>query len=294
MENTKHLGCNHSITIMEEKRCIIGEGPIWNSAEERLYFTNGFGNEICTYDFKTDRICVRPLPFGVSAFAFDKENRLIVSHENGVFILNEDDSLTPIYDNSKYQIKHANDMKVGPDGAIYVGTQSSRRIGISNELDGKLYRISPTAEVSILLDGLILSNGMDWSIDESKFYHTDSDTHVIKEYSFDKLTGKISFTGRELYVKGVDGFTIGYDNYLYVSCWGEGHVAVICTDTMELVEHIVLPCNIPASCGFCGPDMDILAITTACYNTDIATDTNAGFLLLRKSSTKGRKPYLFG
>lgn len=29
--------------ICTEKRCIIGEGPIWNSFEHRLYFTNGFG-----------------------------------------------------------------------------------------------------------------------------------------------------------------------------------------------------------------------------------------------------------
>ena len=182
--------------ILTNKRCIIGEGPIWNEREQKLYFTNGFGNEICTYDFKTDKLSVRSLPFGVSAFAFDINNRLIISHAGGVHILNEDDSLSSIYDNTNFEIKYANDMKVGPDGAIYDGTQSEKRKGISDKINGKLYRISPRGNVKILLDGLLLSNGMEWSIDETKFYHTDSDTQIIKEYDFDKENGTIKFSGR--------------------------------------------------------------------------------------------------
>ena len=91
--------------ILTDKRCIIGEGPIWNEREKKLYFTNGLGNEICTYGFTTHKVSARSLPFGVSAFAFDINNRLIVSHAGGVHILNEDDSLSPIYDNEKFEIK---------------------------------------------------------------------------------------------------------------------------------------------------------------------------------------------
>ena len=172
--------------ILSSTRCNIGEAPIWNTQEQKLYFTNGFGgNEICIYDFQADSVSVRSLAFGVSAFVFDKENRLIVSHVGGVHLLREDGSIMPIYDNEKYSIRYANDMKVGPDGAIYVGTQSEKRKGISDKIDGKLYRISYKGEVEILLDNLMLSNGMEWSIDETKFYHTDSDTDIIKEYNFE-------------------------------------------------------------------------------------------------------------
>ena len=280
--------------ILSEKRCVIGEGPIWNDREEKLYYTNGCGNEICTYDFKTQKVGVRSLPFGVAAFAFDMKNRFIVSHDGGVDILNEDHSLTPIYDRSKYSIAYANDMKVGPDGAIYVGTQSGKRKGVSDKVDGKLYRISPQGDVEILLDHLILSNGMEWSMDENKFYHTDSDTGMIKEYDFDKNCGKIQFTGRQVRVDGVDGFTIGNDNNLYVGCWGQEHVAVVDTKTLQIIGYIPLPCKIPTSCAFCGNDMDTLAITTANFFSDLTIDKNAGFTLLKKLSVKGRKPYLYG
>lgn len=280
------------IKIISEKRCIIGEGPIWNEKENTLYFTNGMGDEICSYNFTNDKLSVRPLPFSVSAFAFDRQNRLIVSNVNGVHFLNLDNTLSPIYDQNT-KIEYANDMKVGPDGAIYVGTQSGKRKGVSDKVDGKLYRIAPSGEVEILLDNLILSNGMEWSIDEKKFYHTDSDTRIIKEYDFDKSTGKISYTGREIYIRGVDGFTIGQDNNLYVACWGQGHIAVIDTQTLQIKEYIDTPCRIPASCGFCGKDMDVLAITTASYHADISNDKNAGFTVLLKMQTRGRLPYRF-
>ena len=280
--------------ILTDRRCIIGEGPIWNAKEQKLYFTNGFGNEICTCDFTTEKISVRAVPFGVAAFAFDVDDRLIISHAGGVHILNDSGSLLPIYDNEKYEIKYANDMKVGPDGAIYIGTQSEKRKGISDKIDGKLYRISPDGNVRVLLDGLLLSNGMDWSLDESKFYHTDSDTQIIKEYDFDKTNGAISFSGRQISVPGVDGFTIGADGRLYVGCWGGGHIAIVDTSSLTICDYINLPANIPTSCAFCGENMNVLAITTASYTADLEEDKNAGFTLLKEMKTQGRLPYLFG
>lgn len=281
--------------ILSRKRCKLGEGPIWNEKEQKLYYTNGYGaNELCIYDIKTEALNTRKLPFGAAAYAFDIENRLIVSHAGGVHILNDDDTLTPIYDNEIYKIEFANDMKVGPDGAIYVGTQSRKRKKLSDDIDGKLYRIAPNGEVSVLLDGLLLSNGMDWSVDERKFYHTDSDTQIVKEYDFDKANGAISFSGRQISVPGVDGFTIGADGLLYVGCWGGGHIAIVDTSSLTICDYINLPTNIPTSCAFCGENMNVLAITTASYTADLEEDKNAGFTLLKEMKIQGRPPYLFG
>lgn len=280
--------------ILFKKRCYIGEGPIWNKKEKRLYYTNGGGNELCIYDPEKDVLTVRPLPFSVSAYAFTKSNELIISHAGGVDILNSDDSLTPLYDKRLYDIKYCNDMKVGPDGRIYVGTQSGKRFGVSDKIDGRLYSIDKNGNVRTLLDGLILSNGMEWSLDEKRLYHTDSDTNVIREYTFDKVSGDVEYTGRNITVLGVDGFTIGSNGYLYVACWGKGHIAVIDTRSLSIVGHIKLPAHIPSSCSFFGSDMNMLAITTADYESDLSKDENAGFTLLMKADTTGRLPYLFG
>ncbi len=277
---------------IHDKRCIIGEGPIWNEKDQKLYFTNGFGNEICIYDINSDELEVRD--FGCAAFGFSKNNELIVSTENGVFILNDDNTTSSIYDINKYNLKYCNDMKTGPDGRIYVGTQSGKRKGVSDKIDGKLYSIDKSGNVRVLLDNLLLSNGLEWSMNEKRFYHTDSETGIIKEYNFDKENGEIAFTGREIRVDGVDGFTIDQNDFLYIACWGQGHIAVVDTADMQIKEYINLAAKIPASCGFAGNDMDILVITTASYGADITKDVNAGFTFVKKMIVRGRKPYLFG
>ncbi len=274
------------------KRCTIGEGPIWNVAEQKLYFVNGLQNEICKLDIKTGALEVID-DIAAAAIAFDVQNQMIVSCDAGVFHLSKEGLLSPLYDTDKYHILHGNDMKVGPDGNLYVGTQSEKRLGLSGKINGKLYRIDQNGNVQILLDGLSLSNGMDWSADECRFYHTDSDTHTIKEYDFDKDTGIITTTGREVKVQGVDGFCMDESDCIYAACWGQGHIAVVDTKTMTVIRYLETPTVIPTSCCFCEDDASSLAVTTASYTAN-STDTEAGCTFVCKLPQKGRNPYLYG
>lgn len=281
--------------IIARKRCIIGEGPIWNDFEKKLYYTHGRGNEICIYDIATGELNVRPVPFGCAAFCFDKNNKLIVSAASmGVFYLNDDNTTTPLYDVEKYNLMYSNDMKVGPDGAIYVGTLSKRKAGVGDDVDGKLWRIDKNGEVRMLLDELNTPNGMDWSMDEKRFYYVSGGGAPIKEYHFDKATGNIEYSGRCVEVPNADGMTIDNQDILYAACWGKGHIAVIDSHTMEVTDHIPVPAKAPSSCGFAGEDMNYLAVTSATFNVDIETDENAGFTFMKKMDICGRKPYLFG
>ncbi len=279
---------------ISKKRCIIGEGPIWNEFDRNLYQVNDFADEILVIDICTKEVKTRKLPFGVAAMAFSTNGEMIVSCQDGAFILNPDDSRIPLYDTEKYEIKYGNDAKVGPDGKYYIGTQSSKFSGTGEAADGKLYSIDENGEVKVLLDGLILSNGFDWSMDEKRLYHTDNMTRTIREYDFDKEKGELNFTGREIRVAGVDGFTIGQNDYLYVTRWGYGDVAVVDTADMKIIDYIKVPANAPASCCFAGENMDRLVVVTATNGEDVNIDTNAGYTFICDAKTKGRKPYLFG
>lgn len=280
--------------IIYDKNCIIGEGPIWNEEEEKLYFTNSMARELLSVDLKTMQKELRILKENVAALAFCKDGRMLVSRNDGAFILNQDDSITPIYDMEKYQILYGNDAKVGPDGCFYVGTQSEKRMGISEKVNGKLYRIAPNGRVSIVLDGLILSNGFDWSMDEKKVYHTDSDTHIIKEYDFDIRTGDFNYTGRSIQIQGVDGITIDRNDRLYAACWGQEEIAVIDTKSMNKIDTIKVPVQIPASCAFAGKELNELVIVTASYGLQSETLGANGYTFLKKMHISGRAPYLFG
>ena len=278
--------------ILTQKRCVIGEGPIWCEREKLLYFVNGIDKEICTYDPERDIFHVYPQEIGVAAIAFAKDGRMLITRRDGALFLDLSTRKTsPIYDRS-IQIKYANDAKVGPDGCFYVGTQSEFRLGLSEKIDGKLYRITPEGEVTVLLDGLILANGMDWSPDERFFYLADTGAKKVRKYEFDH--GNIQFTGHEVHLSGADGLCIDQNSDLYVACWGKSSVAVVDTESMTEKARIELPTNAPASCAFFGKEMNQLVITTATLGIDTDTDRTAGYLMIKTMNTQGRLPYLFG
>lgn len=283
------------MNLISGNRCMTGEGPIWNPFNHKLYYVNALGeNEIYILDIERGECLVQKLPFRVTAMGFAQDGRMLGSCEDGVFYLNEDHTREPLYDMSRYEILYGNDGKVGPDGRFYVGTQSKARKRVGHEVDGKLYCIDKNGMVKVLLDGLSLSNGLEWSMDEKRFYHTDSDTGLIKEYAFDKQRGEIDFTGRSIAVPGVDGFTIDENDKLYVACWGYARLAVVNTVDLKVESYIPVPAKNPASCGFAGTEMEKLVVVTSKLGVDLEIDRNAGFTYFCEVETRGRAPFLFG
>ena len=50
------------MNILFNKRCLIGEGPIWNEFNNKLYHVNGYGeDEICCIDLENGKNTVRKL-----------------------------------------------------------------------------------------------------------------------------------------------------------------------------------------------------------------------------------------
>ena len=280
--------------ILKNKRTSIGEGPIWNEKEGLLYFVSGFESEICTYDPRCDEVRVYPQEVNVAAIAFAADGRMLVTRADGAFFLDcKSGACQPLYDES-IKILHCNDAKVGPDGCFYVGTQSERWRRVSDKADGRLYRITPSGEVSVVIDGLILANGMDWSVGGERFYIADTGLSKVLEYEYDLQSGAMRPTGRELPAAGADGLTVNQNDELLVALWGKGEIAVVDTHSMTVKKRIATPARIPASCAFFGEDMKELAITTATYHVDIEKDANAGFICVEAMETPGRLPYLFG
>jgi hypothetical protein len=156
------------------------------------------------------------------------------------------------------------------------------------------YELKDKCDMMCFSQAEILSNGMDWSTDGKLFYHTDSDTGILKEYDFDITTGSISYTGRSVKVPHLDGMTFSDSGLIYVACWGTGHVAVVDSSVMEIVKYIDVPVPIPTSCGFFGKSMDMLAVTTANYNDTAKANPESGYTFFIKTDTHGKPPYLFG
>ena len=101
------------------------------------------------------------------------------------------------------------------------------------------------------------------------------------------------FTGRQIEIPGVDGFTVDRENCLLVSS-GLGKILRINTADFTCVDEYEVNAKYTASCGFCGENMDILAVVTSRYRLDVEKNPGAGLTYVRKMEVPGRKPYLFG
>jgi sugar lactone lactonase YvrE len=55
--------------------------------------------------------------------------------------------------------------------------------------DGARYRLDPDLSVVVVLDGVTISNGVDWSPDGSRAYYTDTETYRIDVFDYDAAAG---------------------------------------------------------------------------------------------------------
>ena len=81
-----------------------------------------------------------------------------------------------------------------PDGRFYCGSMAyDKRPGA-----GALYRLDPDRSVRVVLDGVTISNGLDWSPDGTLAYYNDTDTFRVDVFDYDRdagLTRRRPFVG---------------------------------------------------------------------------------------------------
>lgn len=104
---------------------------------------------------------------------------------------------------------------------------------------GKLYLLKQNpkdeqkVDFEIKVEGVDISNGLEWSLDGKKMYYIDSLTLKIDSFDFDIETGNISnrrtvFDLKENEIKGFpDGMTICDKGHLWVACFGGSQVILL-------------------------------------------------------------------
>jgi sugar lactone lactonase YvrE len=155
-----------------------------------------------------------------------------------------------------------NDGACDPQGRFWAGALANdHRVG-----GGALYRLDRQGRIELMLDGLTIANGLDWSPDGGVMYLIDSGTRVIQAFTFDAEQGAIS-DGRVLVtvakeVGAPDGMTVDAAGDLWVAIYGGGRVQRYSPDG-ELRQELRVPAMQSTSCAFAGPGLRRLYITTA-------------------------------
>lgn len=267
--------------IITDALCIIGEGPVYDEVNKKLYMTDINGKRFRTIDWATLKVEDRVMPEQVGFIFLGDKGQVYCGAETGIYEITGD-MFKKI--NNPFNLKglRFNDGKVGPDGFVYGGT-------ITRDFTGAFYCMDSNGNVTELFDKVGNSNGLDWDENKNTFYYTDTykrTTDCFDFYGNGKIENRRVLT--EHNEGSPDGMTIDENGNLWLALWGSGKIVCIDTEKGKKIEEILLPVSQPSCCTFGGENFDTLIITSASHNIVLKDEPLAGAVLAVKPGVKGK------
>jgi sugar lactone lactonase YvrE len=251
------------IEVFSEDRNALGEGPLWDVEEQRLYWIDSYGPAVYSCDIKGNDRKRWALPEPVGSLALRAKGGAVVSLRNGFHALDfQSGQVTLIAETQPGELApRLNDGKVDRQGRFIAGSMDyEERAGV-----GKLFRLDADLLVHELDAGIICSNGPCWSLDGKTLYFADTGRRLIYAYDYDTETGNVrsrriftSFEGQ----RGLpDGATVDSEGFVWSCEVYSGRL--IRFDPNGVVDRIVgLPVQSTTSLTFGGPNLDIAFVTS--------------------------------
>ena len=216
---------------------LVAEGPLWDSKNNRLLFTDVRQNKLFSWD-ENNGITEYIVPSGSTGYApsfkdggigangitFNKEGQIVLCQhgDRRVAIVSNQKDNTPLFttivDNyNGKRFNSPNDLSISKNGDIYFTDPPYGFKNFDNkfrELDfNGVYKYSVNGSIKLITKEMTRPNGIALSLDEKYIYVNNSDRNDPKIMRFNSKTfkGKLFFDGSELvkkYKGGFDGLKI--------------------------------------------------------------------------------------
>lgn len=251
------------IRVLVDCKNILGEGPLWDVQEQRLYWIDSFGNKVFRCTEHGTEIAEWDVPANIGSMALREQGGAVISLQTGFHFLDfGTGETTPIHDpESNIPSTRLNDGKVDRQGRFIAGSMDMKEEGPN----GGLYRLDPDLSVHKLEDKIICSNGPCWSPDGKTFYFTDTWSEEISAYDYDTATGTPSNKRRFASFKEIggapDGATVDAEGYVWSAAVYSGQLVRFAPDG-RIDRIIKTPVLKVTSVMFGGPNLDVLYVTS--------------------------------
>jgi D-xylonolactonase len=269
---------------------ILGEGPVWHTHEQALYWLDIKGLRVHRYTPATDEATSWTVPFRIGSLAPRQAGGFVGGSEHGLMAINADFTLfEPIaHPEADQPGNRANDGKVDPHGRFWMGTIDDAE----ERAIGSLYRFDADGRWERVDGGYHVTNGPAFSPDGRTMYHNDSALQTI--YRFD-VAHDGSASNRRILAQFSDGdgypdgMTVDASGCLWVAFW-DGWCVRRLSPSGEIMLKIDLPIQRPTSCAFGGAALDQLYITSASIDLDesaLSDQPGAGGLFVVEPGVRG-------
>ncbi|HXU57693.1 MAG TPA: SMP-30/gluconolactonase/LRE family protein [Verrucomicrobiae bacterium] len=244
----------------------LGEVPVWDVAEQALYWVDIEGKLLQRYTPATQAVDRWHMPERISSFALRGEGGLIVAFASGLALYDlVTGGIKWIARPDKNPRNRFNEGKCDRRGRFWAGTMDDRLSAHS----ASLFRVDPDLTVHRMLGEIGISNCFVWSLANDAFYFADSLDRRIYCFDYDHAAGRIA--NRRLFVDTTaqnvvpDGGTIDEEGFIWNAQWDGWRVVRYAPDGR--IDRIVeMPVQKPTSCMFGGPDLSILYVTSAIWD----------------------------
>jgi sugar lactone lactonase YvrE len=236
----------------------LGEGVFWDAARGSLVWVDILGGEV--HELRGGRHRRYAVGSHVGAAAPRVAGGWVLAVREGFAALDPDTGRVTELQRIAVAGTRMNDGNVDAAGRFFAGTMlDSEEAG-----GGRLHRLDADHSVTIVLDPVGISNGIDWSPDGRTVYYVDSLTREVAAFDFDLESG--AWSHRQVLARidsgFPDGLTVDTEGGIWVAIWDGGAVHRYTPDGSP-DRSVQIPAPRVTACGFGGEDLATLYITTA-------------------------------
>ena len=250
-----------------ETKDTLGEGPLWNPRDRRLWWTDIQERRLRRLDPATRVVDDLPMPERVGSFAFTdgRPETLLVGFETGLALYQLGSGAVSwlARPEAPRSGRRFNDGRTDRQGRFWTGTMVEAEAA-AGAASASLWRLDASGTLTACENGVSISNGLAFSPDGRTLYFADSPRQVIFAYDLDTETGALS--GKRVFAeieRGYpDGAAIDAEGCLWSARWGAGEVVRHAPDG-RVVEVLRLPASQLTCPAFGGPDHTLLFVTSA-------------------------------
>ncbi len=255
----------HSIDVVVDLKTTLGEGPLWDVAQQSLYWIDSADGRIFRSTADGERIRAWEVGQKIGSMALTQDGAgAITALQDGLWRLDFGTGELTLLAEIEADLPHnrLNDGKVDRAGRFVFGSMDT----LEDSPSGKLYSYSPDGTLTVLDENITVSNGPCFSPDGSILYFADTWTGEIWAYDYDLGTGAVSdrrtFATVDTSGGGAaDGATVDADGYLWQALVYGGKIIRYAPDGS--VDRVIdFPVRKPTSVMFGGPDLDTLYVTS--------------------------------
>lgn len=261
-----------------------GEGPVWYQPWGGLRYVDMHAGDVHGVDLDTGQVSKIHIGELVAAIRPRARGGMVVGTARGFGLVDEDGAVHQLPELWEDASVRMNEGACDPDGRFYCGSMAyGMHAGA-----GRLHRLNRDRTVTVVLDGVGVSNGLAWSPDLTTAYYVDSLT--LRVDAFDYESGELNRRRPVIKIEEgagwPDGIAVDSEGGIWVALWGGGAVRRYRADGV-LDHEVRLPVTQVTACTFGGADLDELYMTTSRETVPVGEQLEAGSVFRVRTGVHG-------